>query len=172
MRNGPPEDLVEAERSLNDAVIARRPGVPILLLGPGGGHLELRAHVSSDLNALGYRSVVMEEYEPILGESLFEKWERMLAQVRPRLYVFIVPRDAMIQGPHVEFGYLLHRDRPDGLRDRARFFLETAIEADAALAYYEIEYIGRAGNQFFGTRDQLTRRIARTIDSVILSGLE
>jgi hypothetical protein len=97
-----------------------------MLLGPGKQHLQTRQTTQIELAEIGYkRVVIMEQIKDSLTDRILaDKFNRIITDNAPRLYIAFFHNDAKMDGVTFELGWLCHMYHLSGLNNNLRFLLE------------------------------------------------
>jgi hypothetical protein len=108
-----------------------------MLLGPGKGYLEAREKVQLELFEIGYKNIVIMERieDSLIDKSLDDKFNRIINDYVPRLYVAFLYTDARMDGVTFELGWLCHMFRPSGLNNNLRILCEPGYDMKKTTPY-------------------------------------
>lgn len=100
-----------------------------MLLGPGQ-HLQTRETTQIELKKIGYSTVVIMEHiaDSLTDKSLDDKFNRIITDYTPKLYIAFFHNDAKMDGVTFELGWLSHMYRSSGLNNNLRFLLEPGYD--------------------------------------------
>lgn len=111
--------------------------IPILLLGPGKGHLLDRESVRGELCNMGYQKIIiMESTDDVLTDvTLDGKFRRIIEEFQPALIFAFFLTGAWMDGVTFELGWLCCKYNPTELGNRLKILADLAYDWDNTTPY-------------------------------------